>query len=329
VTSSSPAINFGSFLVPIFSDPSAVKDIKFMGDKFARNLCRNLSLEKLENLEVMRSARYSDAEIMHSLNLPLIPPLETVFNFLGRCSRCSLFNHLSKDCPGPCASCQQLGFPCRVCDSKRPNYSPDCSVCLGCGHSKSDCKLGPRCYICKQLGHVARVCPDRFVPNLEQRNKKYWVLASFSKCNGLGHSTVNCQAWEVWRPKQKETQPNQSIGTLVVSPPANSVSFPKASLDINCSSPNQSECHTDYLEVHSPNNIITDSPVQSWHDAVSDNSNISDRVSSPIEDANTITSSLTVNAMSFLSVEVPDPGWTHTMGEYVFSGTLNYGRVCF
>jgi hypothetical protein len=55
---------------------------------------------------------------MHMLNLPFIPPKDITFEFIGRCYRCGLKDHLRANCPGLCLGCQSLGQRCNDC-SKR------------------------------------------------------------------------------------------------------------------------------------------------------------------------------------------------------------------
>ena len=114
----------------------------------------NLPKLTLEHLEDLRSAGYSEAVIMENLNIPLVPPKEMVFYALGRCSRCSLSDHLLANCPGVCLFCHKLGFKCANCEGP----SRVCGKCLGIGHSSTHCSVGLRCWTCKLLGHRARFC---------------------------------------------------------------------------------------------------------------------------------------------------------------------------
>jgi hypothetical protein len=65
-------------------------------------------------LEILRLAKYSDEEIMEYLDLPLIPPKDLVYEYLGSCYRCGLKDHLRIDCPGICLDCQRLGERCQA-----------------------------------------------------------------------------------------------------------------------------------------------------------------------------------------------------------------------
>ena len=69
----------------------------------------------LEDILDLRQAQYSDAEIMEAVNLPILPPSDLIFKFMGRCSRYNLWDHLVPDCPGICLGCQRLGRKCEVC----------------------------------------------------------------------------------------------------------------------------------------------------------------------------------------------------------------------
>ena len=180
----------------------------FVNDNFARKLCAFLPKATLENLEDLREARYSEAEIMEALNLPLIPPKDLVFQFLGRCYRCGLHDHLRANCPGVCPHCQILGFKCVDCEGmtdqmpimQSTNISQNlisesgtaldliedsslsgplrcCYRCLDLGHMRKDCTKDFKCLGCYGLGHKIRSCP------LNQH-------CSF--CHRMGHETELC-----------------------------------------------------------------------------------------------------------------------------------------
>ena len=113
--SNSAGIFFGSFSEPVKLDCPLQK--VFYNESFFLKLCANQSVTMLEDILDLRQARYSEAEIMEAVNLPILPPSEFIFKFLGRCSRCNLRDHLVSDCPGLCLGCQRLG---RKCDIFRP-----------------------------------------------------------------------------------------------------------------------------------------------------------------------------------------------------------------
>ena len=154
-SSSSDFIQFGSFLDPIMVGSAVTSQLSqhsFLGRSFFQNLCLNLPRSSLEDIEDLRSAGYADQVIMESLNIPAVPPKELVFSVLGRCSCCSLSDHLRQNCPGVCLSCQKLGFKCSAC------IGPSCSRCLEHGHISANCSVGLRCWNCKGLGHRVRYC---------------------------------------------------------------------------------------------------------------------------------------------------------------------------
>jgi hypothetical protein len=109
------AVRFGSFAEPVTLANQLPSNARFFNDNFVRKLCAGLSKETLEHLEVLRLAKYSEADIMEILKLPLIPPKDLVYQFIGSCYRCGLKDHIRKDCPGVCLGCQQLGSRCHVC----------------------------------------------------------------------------------------------------------------------------------------------------------------------------------------------------------------------
>jgi hypothetical protein len=84
--SSSPAtVRFGSFDAPVILENQSAVNCRFFNDNYVRKLCASLPKETLEQLELLRLAKYSDEDIMVTLNLPLIPPKDLVYSFLGRC----------------------------------------------------------------------------------------------------------------------------------------------------------------------------------------------------------------------------------------------------
>ena len=145
---------------------------------------------------------------MEALNVPLIPPKDMVFEFLGRCSKCGLHDHLRVDCPGVCPDCQLLGLKCSTClipnsisdppqtaandlvqeESFSSAYGPlledslsgplSCGYrCLELDHFKWDCINNIRCLSCFGWGHVARKCP---------------LKQACSFCHKLGHVIGSC-----------------------------------------------------------------------------------------------------------------------------------------
>ena len=112
-TSKSKGIMFGSFSKPVMLDQPLQKT--FVNEIFFLKLCANQPAVTLEDILDFRQARYSDAEIMEAVNLHILPPSDLIFKFLGRCSRCSLSDHLVTDCPGICLGCQGLDCKCVSC----------------------------------------------------------------------------------------------------------------------------------------------------------------------------------------------------------------------
>jgi hypothetical protein len=80
--------------IPLITDRILSLGFTSMGSNFPRLMCQKLPVLTLEILEDQRQAGYSEADIMCSLNLPFIPPKDLVFEFIGRCYRCGLKDHL-------------------------------------------------------------------------------------------------------------------------------------------------------------------------------------------------------------------------------------------
>ena len=140
-----------------------------------------IGIDELEHLEDLRFAGYTDQEILEVMSLPVIPPKDVVFEFLGRCARCGLYDHLLPNCPGVCQDCQLLGLKCAACTNvtmlnlnpKAVDHSPldplsDTTLsgplicyfrCMELGHFKRDCTNDVKCLECFGWGHMARKCP--------------------------------------------------------------------------------------------------------------------------------------------------------------------------
>jgi hypothetical protein len=84
----------GQISIPLITDRILSLEFTSMGSNFPRLMCQKLPVLTLEILEDQRQAGYSEADIMCSLNLPFIPPKDLVFEFIGRCYRCGLKDHL-------------------------------------------------------------------------------------------------------------------------------------------------------------------------------------------------------------------------------------------
>lgn len=106
---------FGQFQVLVSKDKEVIRKSMFIGSNCARALCQRLLIQTLKHLEDLRQARYPEEEIMEILNIPLIPPKDLVFQFIGCCSRCGLANHQRPNCPGVCLNCQRMGHKCEAC----------------------------------------------------------------------------------------------------------------------------------------------------------------------------------------------------------------------
>ena len=65
-------IIFGSFSEPVKLDRPLQKT--FFNDNFFLKMCANQTVTTLEDILDLRQARYSDAEIMEAVNLPILPP---------------------------------------------------------------------------------------------------------------------------------------------------------------------------------------------------------------------------------------------------------------
>jgi hypothetical protein len=115
--SSSPAITIGSFSIPWEDNLEKLDFSKkvFIGSNCAQILCSRLPILTLEIMEDQRQAGYTNEEIMDNLKIPFIPPKSVSFQFIGRCYKCGLKDHLRLQCPGICAGCQSLGRKCAVC----------------------------------------------------------------------------------------------------------------------------------------------------------------------------------------------------------------------
>jgi hypothetical protein len=125
--SSSPTINFGSISVPwedILESLDVSKKV-VIGSNCARIICSRLPILTLEIMENQRQAGYSNEEIMHSLNIPFIPPKSVSFQFIGRCFKCGLKDHLRPQCPGICDGCRSLGRKCAKCVGATVRSGPE------------------------------------------------------------------------------------------------------------------------------------------------------------------------------------------------------------
>jgi hypothetical protein len=123
---SSSAINFGNFSVQ-WDDNLETLDFSkkvFIGSNCARILCSRLPILTLEIMEDQRQAGYTNEEIMQNLKIPFIPPKSVSFQFIGRCYKCGLRDHLRPQCPGICAGCQSLGRKCSVCVGAKVHTGP-------------------------------------------------------------------------------------------------------------------------------------------------------------------------------------------------------------
>jgi hypothetical protein len=125
-TLNSNLISFGS--LPSRVDLNKEVNFKlqrtFIVSNCARILCARLPIQTLEIMEDQRQAGYSEEEIMDMLNLPLIPPKDISFEFIGRCYTCGLKDHLQPNCPGVCSTCQRLGHKCPQCLNKSQQAMP-------------------------------------------------------------------------------------------------------------------------------------------------------------------------------------------------------------
>jgi hypothetical protein len=120
VTSNPPMVScdnqefvVGQISVPLKTDCVFSPGFTSMGSNFPRLMCQRFPVLTLEILEDQRQAGYSEADIMYSLNLPFIPSKDLVFEFIGRCYRCGLKDHLRINCPGFCDGCARLGVKCQ------------------------------------------------------------------------------------------------------------------------------------------------------------------------------------------------------------------------
>jgi hypothetical protein len=87
MTCDDPFFKVGQLTIPIKKDRVASSKLTSMGSNFPCLLYHNLPVQTLEILEDQRQAGYSEEEIMDALNLPIIPPKDLVFEFIGRCYR--------------------------------------------------------------------------------------------------------------------------------------------------------------------------------------------------------------------------------------------------
>jgi hypothetical protein len=133
------SLSFGSFSDPISTDLDGPIQKHFMGQSFLKKLCEFLPINTLLAIQDLRQAGYSDPDIMESLKIPSVPPNDLISAFIVSCSNCGLDGHHMQDC-----------------DRMK---SRTCFKCLGPSHVNANCLLGWRCRACRQLGHIARLCP--------------------------------------------------------------------------------------------------------------------------------------------------------------------------
>jgi hypothetical protein len=143
---SSSTLCFGQFNFDIPIDQEISRQSFFIGSNCAKILCQRLPIEILKHLEDLRQAKYSEQEIMQILNIPLIPPKDLVYQFIGCCYRCGLTDHLRPNCPGVCLECRRLSQKCKACVLKaQPNKgrsTANALICFACGkpgHSAISC----------------------------------------------------------------------------------------------------------------------------------------------------------------------------------------------
>lgn len=230
----SDGIIFGSFSNPVRPNNQGSAPRTFYNHKFLRNYCANLPKEMLENLEDLRQYRYSDQVIMEALNLPVIPPKDLVFEYLGRCSFCGLTDHLQPNCPGTCRNCILMGFQCVDCEVPPPPSAADipvadpvacsmekqetgpldpftdkslsgplrcCYRCLELGHIRRNCTNDIKCTECYGWGHKARFCPFRQICSFCHQTGHLLDLCPQIRCNtchDLGHLTNQCHKHKKW-----------------------------------------------------------------------------------------------------------------------------------
>jgi hypothetical protein len=134
---SSLTFSFGQFNVHFPSDKEVIRQSLFIGSDCDKTLCQRLPIETLKHLEDLRQAKYSEQEIMEILNIPLIPPKDLVFQFIGCCYRCGLTDHLRPNCPGMCVDCRRLSHKCEACvlkaQPKRGRSIAKTVICFECG----------------------------------------------------------------------------------------------------------------------------------------------------------------------------------------------------
>jgi hypothetical protein len=202
----SSLLSFGRFSSQIDVSKESNTQLRkiFIGSNCARILCARLPIQTLEILEDQRQAGYNDEEIMHMLNLPFIPPKDISFEFIGRCYRCGLKDHLRANCPGICLDCQCLGHRCPRCSPMAQHPSSS-----GLKPTPATCYARPR----KQIWWVKPVQKSR--KEINATAKMVWVPKK--KKEGDDSGNISATAPEAISPPPPVTSP---------APPAHQLEAP-------------------------------------------------------------------------------------------------------